>query len=198
MQPDESSDEIRISPEMTPNPATVRFVTSRQFFDSGAYVFTDPRKSQDSPLAAALFAEKKIREILITPRAVSVTKAETADWSSLIGSISETVREFLREGKPAVNEACRSQHDTGRQEAEPAGSVEALIRHLLDSEIRPMIQEDGGDVAFESFSDGIVRLRLQGACRSCPGATRTLKMGIENYLKRMIPDVKEVVQVPGT
>jgi Fe-S cluster biogenesis protein NfuA len=197
MHPDQSNDEIRISPEMTPNPATVRFVTNRRFFDAGAYVFTDHRESQGSPLAAALLAEKTIREVLITPHAVSVTKAETADWSSLIELICETVREFLSENKPAVHEAWRSKHAAGRQEPEPGGSVEALIRHLLDSEIRPVIQEDGGDVAFESYSDGIVRLHLQGACRSCPGATRTLKMGIENYLKRMIPGIKEVVQVPG-
>jgi Fe-S cluster biogenesis protein NfuA len=189
------NDPVQVTPEITPNPDTVKFVINRRFFESGAVNFTDPEKTEGSPLAARLFCHTFVAEVLIGPDFVSVTKKKEADWKDSLRPVLEVLYRFFEVSHPPIEESLIPESRAEAADFSGGGESERKIREILDKEIRPAIAQDGGDVVFRGFHDGILELHLQGACRSCPSATITLKRGIEAYLKKIIPELKEVVQV---
>jgi nitrogen fixation NifU-like protein len=173
--------------EQTPNPQTLKFVVNRPLTEHGPYDYTAADQAGDSPLAGILLAISGVKSVMIGPDFVSVSKETSLEWEALTATIEEALKRFFRSGEPAVRERSEdriSLDDTGER-----------IRRYLDAEIRPAVAQDGGDVVFFGFSEGVVRLKLRGACSSCPSATFTLKLGIENRLKQLFPEVQKVVAV---
>lgn len=186
--------DIRVDLEFTPNPNTLKYVTSVTLLESGAYNFKDKEAAAGkSLLAEELFKLDGIGAIMVGKTFVTVTLTDQDSLTALNDAIIETIKTFLMKGIPAVDVA--SMVVAPRATPAQGGEIVALIEKILDEEIRPAVAMDGGDITFERFEDGVVFLHMKGACAGCPSSTATLKMGIENRLKDAIPEVQEVVAV---
>ena len=181
---------IDIWAEITPNPHTLKFNVSKALLPSGTINFTDKERAKGSLLASELFAIENVLGVMIGPTFVTVTKAPAADWQVMVEPVTKKIKELLASGKELFSLAAQTMHATGNE-----SEIEQRIKDILDTEIRPAVAMDGGDITFYSYENGVVTLHLQGACSSCPSSIMTLKMGVENRLKQAVPEVKEVVQV---
>ena len=173
----------------TPNPDAYMFRVSETLVASGTYEFSAGEDMQMSPLAQQLFTMEDVALILITPRFITVRKYPDSSWDSLCENIEEILETFLQSSEMAILEA-PSQHSVQERT-----EIEQRILALLDEEIRPAIAQDGGDVVYHGFTDGVVRLELIGACGTCPSSTVTLKEGIQRLLIEEIPEVLAVESV---
>lgn len=180
-------DEIQVIPERTPNPLSVRFTVNRILMEKGGRSFSSLEKSRGSSLPEALFALPGITGVLVARNFLTVTAQPGTDWSTLWTSVEAVILKHIQSGKPAVSPEAAAQ-------TAPNSEIEAGINKVLDEEIRPAIAMDGGDVEYVGYEDGIVRLRLRGACHGCPSAAITLKMGIEHRLKQQF---EQIVAVEG-
>jgi Fe-S cluster biogenesis protein NfuA len=188
-----NASEIMVDLEFTPNPNTLKYVTSVALLLAGAQNYpTRAQAEGKSELAVALFDLQGIAGVMVGKNFVTVTLNDQDSLTELNEKIISTIKTFLASGRKAVNpEALVSEHG-----GSVGGSdVESKIIDILDREIRPAVAMDGGDITFEKFQDGIVFLHMKGSCAGCPSSTATLKMGIENRLKEFIPEVTEVVAV---
>ncbi len=187
---------ISIYTEMTPNPETMKFVANKLLYPGKSIDFQDETSASASPLAMQLFTFPFIKSIFIASNFVTLTKtADTEDWQDVIPSIKQFLREYLEEGKSIVNEeelAARKTESSNEVSADD-GDVVKRIKELLENYVKPAVEMDGGAIQFKSYEDGKVNLMLQGSCSGCPSSMITLKAGIEGMMKRMIPEVKEVV-----
>ena len=156
----------------------------------GTFEYKRGDETTDAPLARALMALDDIELILIAPRFVTVRKHADSRWTELEASVETALSDFLESGEMAVFEPPQPAKTTGEY-----SELEKQILELLDEEIRPAIAQDGGDVSFEGFEDGVVYLRLIGSCGTCPSSVTTLKMGIERLLVEEIPEVTSVENV---
>jgi Fe-S cluster biogenesis protein NfuA len=180
-----------IQTEETPNPATMKFLPGREVMPQGTLEITDARMASASPLAETLFAIDGVKGVFLAREFITVTKMEDKDWPVLKPSILTAIMEHFTNGRPVISDT------TAAPEAEAPASgnaIEMQIRELLDHKIRPAVAQDGGDITFQKFEDGVVYLHLKGSCAGCPSSTATLKSGIENMLKHYIPEVREVRQ----
>ncbi len=186
--------DITVDLEFTPNPNTLKYVTSQTFLESGAANFKSPDEAVNkSGLAEALFALSDISAVMVGKNFVTVTLANQDTLTELNEKIIDTIKAYLGTGKAVVDmDAFKKMLN---EKVQASGDEEAMIIKILDEEIRPAVAMDGGDITFEKFEDGIVFLHMQGSCAGCPSSTATLKMGIENRLKEAIPSVLEVVAV---
>lgn len=177
-----------IQTEDTPNPATLKFLPGRTVMESGTADFSSPERAGKSPLAQRLFSIDGVTKVFFGQDFITVTKGADRDWQVLKPLILAGLAEhFLTEQKIM-------EEDPG-QPAEAAGEEDEIIlqiKELLDTRVRPAVAQDGGDIVFHSFEDGIVYLHMQGSCSGCPSSTATLKMGIENMLRHYVPEVVEV------
>src|SRR5665811_1491693 len=187
---------ISIYTEMTPNPETMKFVANKLLFPGKSIDFPDVEAAKPSPLATELFSFPFIKSVFIASNFVTLTKTnETEDWQDVIPSIKQFLKEYLEEGKPVVNE-----EEVANMKSESSNEVSAndedvvkRIKELLENYVKPAVEMDGGAIQFRNYEDGKVNLMLQGSCSGCPSSMITLKAGIEGMMKRMIPEVKEVV-----
>jgi Fe-S cluster biogenesis protein NfuA len=183
-------DPVQVLTEFTPNPNSLKFNTNREILTSGTAFFSSVERAAGSPLAKKIFGVESIAEVFIGRDFVTVTRAaDVKSWAKIISSVTEIVRAHLESGEPAVVEM------PGERSAEGDSDVVRRIIEVLDERIRPAVARDGGDIIFDSYDDGIVRLHLQGSCSSCPSSTMTLKVGVESMLKELVPEVREVIQV---
>lgn len=180
-----------ISAHITPNPHTLKFVVDRLILDYGSVDFSSKEAAAGSPLAQALFVIEGIVAVLVGTNFVSVTKSSQVDWTTLAAPVTDCLSGHLDAGGLLIDPALV----TGVSGQASDGDIVARIREIIDQEIRPAVAMDGGDILFEAYQDGVVMLRLQGACSSCPSSTLTLKMGIENRLREEFPEIRDVVQV---
>ena len=186
---------ISIYTEMTPNPETMKFVANKLLYPGKSIDFPEAETAGPSPLASELFGFPFIKAVFIASNFVTLTKTSETDWSDVIPSVREFLKLYLEEGKPIVNEeevAALKPKDTEEIELNESDVVKR-IRELLDNYVRPAVEMDGGAIQFRSYDNGVVNLMLQGSCSGCPSSMITLKAGIEGMMKRMIPEVKEVV-----
>lgn len=186
---------ISIYTEMTPNPETMKFVANKLLYPGKSIDFPDVESARPSPLATELFGFPFIRAVFIASNFVTLTKTGETDWQDVIPSIRQFLKEYLEEGKPVINEeelAAVKQTSSNTVEADDDDVVKR-IKELLDNYVRPAVEMDGGAIQFKSYTDGVVNLMMQGSCSGCPSSMITLKAGIEGMMKRMIPEVKEVV-----
>ncbi len=187
---------ISIYTEMTPNPETMKFVANKLLYPGKSIDFQDEISASSSPLAMQLFSFPFIKSVFIASNFVTLTKTnDTEDWQDVIPSIKQFLKEYLEEGKPVVNEeelALRKTESSNVVSADDEDVVKR-IKELLENYVKPAVEMDGGAIQFRSYEDGKVNLMLQGSCSGCPSSMITLKAGIEGMMKRMIPEVKEVV-----
>ena len=186
-----------IQTEQTPNPATLKFLPGREVMVSGTADFITATAAARSPLATALFAVDGVRGVFFGGDFVTVTKDETRDWQLLKPSILSVIMEHFTAGQPLISAAAETAESAlGESASGDDGEIVAQIKELLATRVRPAVAQDGGDITFHSFEDGVVTLHLQGSCSGCPSSTATLKSGIENLLRHYIPEVREVRAAP--
>jgi Fe-S cluster biogenesis protein NfuA len=180
-----------IQTELTPNPATLKFLPGRGVIDSGTANFTTAATAAArSPLAERLFAVGGVTGVFLGGDFVTVTKDEDSDWYQLKPAILGIIMEHFTAGRPVLLD---TEGAEGAAEAGEADSdIVVQIKELLETRVRPAVAQDGGDIIFHDFDDGIVYLHMQGSCAGCPSSTATLKAGIENMLRHYIPEVLEV------
>src|SRR5581483_3586422 len=185
---------ISIYTEMTPNPETMKFVANKLLYPGKSIDFPDVESARPSPLAVELFGFPFIKSVFIASNFVTLTKTSDTDWDDVIPAIRQFLKEYLEEGKPVINEeeivVTRSEGNTIDADDD---DVVKRIKELLENYVKPAVEMDGGAIQFKSYSEGVVNLMLQGSCSGCPSSMITLKAGIEGMMKRMIPEVKEVV-----
>jgi len=185
---------ISIYTEMTPNPETMKFVANKLLYPGKSIDFPDVTAAKPSPLAIEVFGFPFIKSVFIASNFVTLTKTSDTDWDDVIPAIRQFLKEYLEEGKPVVNEeevvVVRS---GGNLIDADDDDVVKRIKELLENYVKPAVEMDGGAIQFKSYNDGVVNLMLQGSCSGCPSSMITLKAGIEGMMKRMIPEVKEVV-----
>uniref|UniRef100_A0A8C6RMK4 NFU1 iron-sulfur cluster scaffold homolog, mitochondrial n=1 Tax=Nannospalax galili TaxID=1026970 RepID=A0A8C6RMK4_NANGA len=182
-----------IQTQDTPNPNSLKFIPGKPVLEMRTMDFPTPAAAFRSPLARQLFRIEGVKSVFFGPDFITVTKEnEELDWNLLKPDIYATIMDFFASGLPLVTEETPSGEAGGSEEDD---EVVAMIKELLDTRIRPTVQEDGGDVIYRGFEDGIVRLKLQGSCTSCPSSIITLKSGIQNMLQFYIPEVEGVEQV---
>jgi len=182
--------ELHVSAQVTPNPDTLKFLVDQQLVESGVFNFTSKEATAGSVLPNELFNIVGVSGVMVASNFVSVSKITDVNWTDLIEPVIETIKRVLASGEPVIDQEAATAHQSGSD-----SESEKRIKEILDAEIRPAVAMDGGDVVFESYQDGVLALSLQGACSSCPSATLTLKMGIENRLKEEIAELQEVIQV---
>ncbi|MFA4995397.1 MAG: NifU family protein [Bdellovibrionales bacterium] len=180
-----------IQTEETPNPATMKFVPGREVLGQGTLDIVSSKEAAQSPLAERLFGIDGVRGVFLGADFITVTKAEDRTWPSLKPAILTAIMDHFTSGKPMVTGSAPTQTASPADE----GEIVAKIRDLLDHKIRPAVAQDGGDITFQRFEDGVVYLTLKGACSGCPSASLTLKAGVESLLRHYIPEVREVRQV---
>ncbi|HYM92697.1 MAG TPA: NifU family protein [Chitinophagaceae bacterium] len=186
---------ISIYTEMTPNPETMKFVANKLLYPGKSVDFPDSESAKPSPLATELFAFPFIKAVFIASNFVTLTRANDIDWNDVITPIRQFLKDYLEEGKAVINEEelASVKKESSNSVSEDDTDVVKRIKELLDNYVRPAVEMDGGAIQFRSYDDGVVNLMLQGSCSGCPSSMITLKAGIEGMMKRMIPEVKEVV-----
>jgi len=187
---------ISIYTEMTPNPETMKFVANKLLYPGKSIDFPDEQSAAPSPLAQEIFTFPFIKSVFIASNFITLTKTnETDDWQDVIPTIKQFLKEYLEEGKVVINEDAVATMKTESTNAvsEDDDDVVKRIKELLENYVKPAVEMDGGAIQFKSYNEGTVNLMLQGSCSGCPSSMITLKSGIEGMMKRMIPEVKEVV-----
>jgi len=177
-----------IQTEQTPNPATLKFLPGREVMSSGTANFPTPETAGRSPLAERLFQIDGVTGVFLGADFVTVAKADDREWQLLKPAILGVIMEHFLSGRPVILAG-----DSPATEPEGAeDEIVAQIKELLDTRVRPAVAQDGGDIIFHGYQDGVVYLHLQGSCSGCPSSTATLKAGIENMLRHYLPEVVEV------
>lgn len=182
-----------IQTELTPNPATLKFIPGRQVLTSGTADYRDRSETTGSPLAQRLFEIDGVDGVFFGADFISVTKGE-GDWQHLKPMVLGAIMEHYMSDAQVVeseagNDAAVGSYDPKDEE------IVATIRDLLETRVRPAVAQDGGDITFSGFRDGVVYLHMRGACAGCPSSTATLRHGIENLLRHFCPEVQEVQAV---
>jgi Fe-S cluster biogenesis protein NfuA len=186
---------ISIYTEMTPNPETMKFVANKLLYPGKSIDFPDVDSAAPSPLAMELFSFPFVKSVFIASNFVTLTKTPETDWDDVKPSIRQFLKEYLEEGKVVINEdqVATVQQPGSNIVLSEDGDVVKRIKELLENYVKPAVEMDGGAIQFKKFEDGVVTLMLQGSCSGCPSSMITLKAGIEGMMKRMIPEVEEVV-----
>ncbi|MEQ8519463.1 MAG: NifU family protein [Cytophagales bacterium] len=181
---------IEVYTEANPNPNSLKFVANFLISpDNNSYDFESVQSTENSPLAKELFAHKFVERVFIMNNFVTVTKDEKSEWADIIPKLKKTIKNYLESGEDVIR---KSQNDANEiQDSDPEDVKK--IKEILNEYIRPAVEMDGGSIQFSNYNDGVVKVELHGACSGCPSSTLTLKSGIENLLKRFMPQVKEVV-----
>jgi len=183
-----------IQTEATPNPQTLKFLPGQTVVAGPPRDFKSEQEAEKSPLAKRLFGLDGVAGVFMGSDFVSVTKADGADWAELKPAVLGVIMEHALSGEPVIEgDASAASEFYDEKDAK----VVAEIKELLDTRVRPAVAQDGGDITFQGFKDGVVYLQMVGACSGCPSATATLKQGVENLLKHFVPQVSEVQEVAG-
>ena len=181
-----------IQTEATPNPATLKFLPGRAVLESGTLEMRSPSEAAQSPLAERLFAVSGVSGVFFGSDFIAVTKDGGSEWPQLKPAILGAIMEHFMSGAPILAAAT----DGGAEADEffEAGDAEtvATIKELIETRVRPAVANDGGDITFRGFKDGVVYLNMKGSCSGCPSSTATLQHGIQNLLRHFVPDVTEV------
>jgi Fe-S cluster biogenesis protein NfuA len=180
-----------IQTEATPNPATLKFLPGRMVLETGTLDLRSSQEAAQSPLAEQLFAIPGVSGVFFGSDFITITK-NTGEWQQLKPMILGTIMEHFMSGAPLLNRESVGQ--AAADEFFDAADAEtvATIKELIETRVRPAVANDGGDITFRGFKDGVVYLNMQGACAGCPSSTATLRHGIQNLLRHFIPDVVEV------
>ena len=186
--------QVNLYMESNPNPNSLKFVANYMLVGQGqTFDYPDVQSARESPLAVELFNLPYVRRVFIMSNFVTVTKDPQSEWIEVQDEIKQLITQYLKSEKPIVITP-EDQGEGPQEEQTKSGNheLEDRIKDILDEYIKPAVEMDGGAIQFHSFEDGVVKVLLQGACSGCPSSTITLKAGIENLLKRMVPEVQQV------
>ncbi|MBT8326908.1 MAG: NifU family protein [Bacteroidia bacterium] len=181
----ELTDIITVYSEKTPNPESMKFVANKMILPNDSIDFRSKNGLEQCPMAQELFDYDFVKGVFIMNNFVSVTKKADYEWFDIIPQLKKFVEDYLTAEKPIV---LVKQDLTDEEESE----VVTKIKQLLEDHVKPAVEMDGGAIDFKSFDEGVVTVVMKGSCSGCPSSTLTLKAGIENLLKRMIPEVEAV------
>lgn len=185
---------VSIYTEMTPNPETMKFVANKLLYPGKSIDFSEEAQATPSPLAMELFGFPFVKGVFIASNFVTLTKTPETLWEEVIPSMRQFLKNYLEDGKTVINEdlipvAQEEQQVFSGDDTD----VVSRIREMLENYVKPAVEMDGGAINFKGYENGVVKLTLQGSCSGCPSSMITLKSGIEGMMKRMIPEVREVV-----
>ncbi len=175
-----------IQTEDTPNPSTLKFIPGQIVMSAGTADFRTEDSAGRSPLARSLFTVNGVDGVFLGSDFISVTKGADAEWFSVKPAVLAAIMDHFTSGLPAVEET--EAVVTGEADSE----IVVQIKEILETRVRPAVAQDGGDIVFHDFDEGVVYLEMHGSCSGCPSSTATLKAGIENMLRYYIPEVREV------
>jgi len=184
---------VNLYMEANPNPNSMKFVANFMLIPDGAsFDFPDAKSASEVPLASKLFDLPYVERVFFMSNFVTVTKVEEKEWVEIREEIKNVIQTYLESGKPLIEKPVPQEtYD------EADSDTVKKIKTILDEYIRPAVEQDGGAITFHSFENGQVSVLLQGSCSGCPSSTVTLKAGIENLLKRMVPEVASVEAIDG-
>ncbi len=195
---------VMLYTEQTPNPETLKFVSNRMLHRGTADFREEALAREWSPLASELFDLPFVKGVYISNNFVTVTKEFNYSWDDIKLNIKDFVKNYVQDGKEILKEgftdamaALEAERGASYEYSEDEAEIVKKIKDLIDTYVKPAVEMDGGNIEFSSYKEGVVSVLLQGACSGCPSSTVTLKAGIEGMMKRMIPEVKEVVAEMG-
>ncbi|WP_339699777.1 NifU family protein [uncultured Roseivirga sp.] len=182
---------VNIYMEANPNPNSMKFVVNFMLLQEGvSFDYPNIESAKESPLAQELFQIPNVERVFYMSNFITVTKSESVEWPEIQNEVKNVIKPYLENDKPLILQELDKDPLFDENDSE----VVKQIKGILDEYIRPAVEQDGGAIGFASFNDGVVKVNLQGSCSGCPASAVTLKSGIENLLKRMLPnDVREVV-----
>jgi Fe-S cluster biogenesis protein NfuA len=180
-----------IQTEATPNPATLKFLPGRPVLDTGTLDLREREQASQSPLAERLFDIAGVSGVFFGSDFITVTKG-TGEWQQLKPMILGAIMEHFMSGAPLLNSANKASDDGDEFFDAADAETVATIKDLIETRVRPAVANDGGDITFKGFKDGVVYLNMKGSCAGCPSSTATLQHGIQNLLRHFVPDVTEV------
>ena len=180
-----------IQTEATPNPATLKFLPGRPVLENGTLDLRQPEQAAQSPLAERLFGIAGVNGVFFGSDFITVSK-NGGDWQQLKPMILGAIMEHYMSGAPLLNAGSAAPSDGDEFFDAADAETVATIKDLIETRVRPAVANDGGDITFRGFKDGVVYLNMKGACSGCPSSTATLRHGIQNLLRHFIPDVTEV------
>lgn len=185
---------VSIYTEMTPNPETMKFVANKLLYPGKSIDFTEESAAVPSPLAQELFGFPFVKGVFIASNFVTLTKTPETLWEEVIPSIRQFLKSYLEDGKIVIDEALvPAKAEEHIVSSGDDSDVVKRIKEMLENYVKPAVEMDGGAINFRGYDNGIVKLMLQGSCSGCPSSMITLKSGIEGMMKRMIPEVREVI-----
>lgn len=195
---------VMLYTEQTPNPESLKFVTNRMLYKGTADFREEDLAEEWSPMAASLFGLPYVKGVYICNNFVTVTKEFNYAWEDIMLKLKEFIKKSIEDGVEMVKDGfeeakakIEAERGAGMEYSEDEAEIVKKVKDLIDTYVRPAVEMDGGNIEFKSFQEGIVTVILQGSCSGCPSSTVTLKAGIEGMLKRMVPEVKEVVSEMG-
>ena len=184
---------IHIYLESNPNPNSLKFVVNEVLIPEGmSFDFPSAESAKDAPLAQELFSYPFVDRVFYMGNFVTVTKKEDTQWIEIQNTIKNHIKDFLEAGKMILDHS----EPEGNANEEDSETIKQ-IKNILDEYIRPAVEQDGGAITFHSFDQGVVTVTLQGSCSGCPSSTITLKAGIENLFKKMMPNEVQAVEGLG-
>jgi len=184
---------ITIYTESTPNPASMKFVANCYLLEEGSVEYLSKSETANCPLAKQLFDFSGISGVFITANFITLTKSSEVDWMELNSILREFIRNYIASGEPVFTGPVEQKADESIARTATMNAVETRIIETLDEYVKPAVEQDGGAIQFKSFDNGKVTVVLRGSCSGCPSSAVTLKTGIEQLLKNLIPEVTEVV-----
>lgn len=187
---------VMIYAESTPNPSTLKFVINRALLPDYSVTYTDASQTSECPLATDLFLFDYVKAVYIANNFITITKLPTVEWVEIMNELREFIKTWFSDEKPVFTTlpAKPETHETtSENKVLSTDGIEQKIMEILDEYIKPAVEQDGGEIAFKSFENGVVSVELKGSCSGCPSSTLTLKAGIEQLLKRMVPGVESVI-----
>jgi len=190
--------------EQTPNPESLKFVSNKMLYKGLADFKEEELAKEWSPLAVVLFELPYVKAVYISNNFVTITKEFNYAWEDIMLKLKEFIKNYIQEGGQIIKEGfadamaeLEAQKDDDYEYTSDEVEIVAKIKELINTYVKPAVEMDGGNIAFKHFRAGIVTVILQGSCSGCPSSTVTLKAGIEGMLKRMVPEVEEVVAEMG-
>ena len=198
-----SKNPVMLYTEQTPNPETLKYVLNVKLYDGLADFRSRELAEEWSPFATALFDLPYVKSVYINNNYVTITKEFNFPWEDIMLRLKEFIKSYVESGKEVIKEGFEeamieiSETSIEADYSEEDAELVKKIKELIDKYVKPAVETDGGNIEFKSFRNGVVGVVLQGACSGCPSSTVTLKQGIEGMLKRMVPEVQEVVAEMG-
>lgn len=194
---------VMLYTEQTPNPESIKFVTNKVLYN-GIADFKELELAKEwSQLATELFELPYVKGVHINNNFVTISKEMNYDWGDIMHNLKNFIKQYINDDKPIVKDGFEAVVAAMEEEAKQysyegdEGEMVQRIIDMIETYVKPAVAMDGGNIEFKSFHEGVVTVIMQGSCSGCPSSTITLKAGIEGMLKRMIPEVREVVSEMG-